>query len=101
MFSSQLDIPSMDMLANEIEELKRHLNRVESPTVLCHNDLLTKNIIYNSDEGEITSSCVVLKIQAGRQASSNIILTCKTEIQKSENWTNMEIINKGLDLYTR
>ncbi|XP_060783108.1 ethanolamine kinase 1 [Neoarius graeffei] len=51
--SSQLDIPSMDMLTNEMEELKRHLNRVESPTVLCHNDLLTKNIIYNSDEGVV------------------------------------------------
>ncbi|MCI4380438.1 hypothetical protein PGIGA_G00240000 [Pangasianodon gigas] len=50
---SQLDIPSVEVLINETEELKRHLNRVESPTVLCHNDLLTKNIIYNSDEGVV------------------------------------------------
>lgn len=54
MFSSQLDIPSVDVLINEMEQLRRHLNRVKSPTVLCHNDLLTKNIIYNSDEGEIS-----------------------------------------------
>lgn len=58
-FSSQLDIPSVDVLISETEELKKHLKRVESPTVLCHNDLLTKNIIYNSDEGEMASSCVV------------------------------------------
>ncbi|XP_060741763.1 ethanolamine kinase 2 isoform X2 [Tachysurus vachellii] len=50
---SQLNIPSLDVLITEMEELKSHLNRVESPTVLCHNDLLTKNIIYNSDEGEV------------------------------------------------
>ncbi|KAG7329451.1 hypothetical protein KOW79_007625 [Hemibagrus wyckioides] len=50
---SQLDIPSVDVLINELEDLKRHLNRVESPIVLCHNDLLTKNIIYNSDEDVI------------------------------------------------
>ncbi|XP_047658589.1 ethanolamine kinase 2 isoform X2 [Tachysurus fulvidraco] len=52
-FSSQLNIPSLDVLITEMEELKTHLNRVESPTVLCHNDLLTKNIIYNSDEGAV------------------------------------------------
>ncbi|XP_060741764.1 ethanolamine kinase 2 isoform X3 [Tachysurus vachellii] len=52
-YSSQLNIPSLDVLITEMEELKSHLNRVESPTVLCHNDLLTKNIIYNSDEGEV------------------------------------------------
>ncbi|XP_053486729.1 ethanolamine kinase 2 isoform X2 [Ictalurus furcatus] len=50
---SQLDIPSVDVLISETEELKKHLKRVESPTVLCHNDLLTKNIIYNSDEGGV------------------------------------------------
>ncbi|XP_053362551.1 ethanolamine kinase 1 [Clarias gariepinus] len=46
-------IPSVDVLLSETEELKRHLNRLESPTVLCHNDLLIKNIIYNSEEGVV------------------------------------------------
>lgn len=50
-FSSQMDIPSVVVLISETEELKKHLTRLQSPTVLCHNDLLTKNIIYNSDEG--------------------------------------------------
>ncbi|TTJ07842.1 Ethanolamine kinase 2 [Bagarius yarrelli] len=49
--SSQLDLPSVDVLISETDQLKRHLNRVKSPTVLCHNDLLTKNIIYNAKEG--------------------------------------------------
>ncbi|KAI5609678.1 hypothetical protein C0J50_5889, partial [Silurus asotus] len=50
---SQVDIPSIGVLIREMEELKRHLTRVESPVVLCHNDLLIKNIIYNPDEGEV------------------------------------------------
>lgn len=65
MFRSQLDIPSVDNLISEMEELKRHLDSLKSPTVLCHNDLLTKNIIYNSDEGEMISSC-------GAQRTDNI-----------------------------
>lgn len=58
-------IPSVDVLLSETEELKRHLNRLESPTVLCHNDLLIKNIIYNSEEGEVPSSCAALEVLPG------------------------------------
>ncbi|XP_017578980.1 ethanolamine kinase 1 isoform X1 [Pygocentrus nattereri] len=51
--SSQLELPSMDVLLKEMENLRRHLTAVDSPIVLCHNDLLTKNIIYNSTEGAV------------------------------------------------
>lgn len=43
---------SYETLSAEMESLRRHLSQVDSPTVLCHNDLLTKNIIYNRKDGE-------------------------------------------------
>lgn len=46
------ELPSYETLAAEMESLQRHLSQTDSPTVLCHNDLLTKNIIYNREEGE-------------------------------------------------
>uniref|UniRef100_A0A3B1JBC9 ethanolamine kinase n=1 Tax=Astyanax mexicanus TaxID=7994 RepID=A0A3B1JBC9_ASTMX len=46
-------LPSLDTLLKEIEDLRRHLTAVDCPVVLCHNDLLTKNIIYNSAEGVV------------------------------------------------
>lgn len=45
------EVPSFETLSVEMETLKRHLSQIDSPTVLCHNDLLTKNIIYNQSEG--------------------------------------------------
>jgi thiamine kinase-like enzyme len=35
-----------------METLKKHLSDTLSPVVLSHNDLLTKNIVYNLPEGE-------------------------------------------------
>ncbi|XP_026220551.1 ETNK_euk domain-containing protein [Anabas testudineus] len=46
-------VPSFETLSAEMELLKRHLSQIDSPTVLCHNDLLTKNIIYNHKEGMV------------------------------------------------
>uniref|UniRef100_A0A8K9XIX6 ethanolamine kinase n=1 Tax=Oncorhynchus mykiss TaxID=8022 RepID=A0A8K9XIX6_ONCMY len=45
------EIPSIETLSDEMETLKRHLSQIGSPTVLCHNDLLTKNIIFDNKEG--------------------------------------------------
>ncbi|XP_008409032.1 ethanolamine kinase 1 isoform X1 [Poecilia reticulata] len=47
------EMPSYEVLMEEMESLKRHLSQTDSPTVLCHNDLLTKNIIYNCQEGSV------------------------------------------------
>lgn len=47
------EVPSIETLSAEMESLKRHLSQIDSPTVLCHNDLLTKNIIYNHKEGMV------------------------------------------------
>lgn len=47
------EVPSFETLSAEMESLKRHLSQIDSPTVLCHNDLLTKNIIYNHKEGMV------------------------------------------------
>ncbi|KAM4619243.1 ethanolamine kinase 1 [Polymixia lowei] len=44
---------SFEALSDEMETLKRHFSEIDSPTVLCHNDLLTKNIIYNHEEGMV------------------------------------------------
>lgn len=45
-------VPSFGALSGEMETLKRHLSQIDSPVVLCHNDLLMKNIIYNHTDGE-------------------------------------------------
>ncbi|CDQ77286.1 unnamed protein product [Oncorhynchus mykiss] len=47
------EIPSIETLSDEMETLKRHLSQIGSPTVLCHNDLLTKNIIFDNKEGMV------------------------------------------------
>uniref|UniRef100_A0AAZ3PDN4 ethanolamine kinase n=1 Tax=Oncorhynchus tshawytscha TaxID=74940 RepID=A0AAZ3PDN4_ONCTS len=41
----------IESLKDEMETLKRHLSLIGSTTVFCHNDLLTKNIIYDYKEG--------------------------------------------------
>uniref|UniRef100_A0A8C7G6I7 ethanolamine kinase n=1 Tax=Oncorhynchus kisutch TaxID=8019 RepID=A0A8C7G6I7_ONCKI len=41
----------IETLSEEMETLKRHLSLIASTTVLCHNDLLTKNIIFDYKEG--------------------------------------------------
>uniref|UniRef100_UPI00398ECA29 ethanolamine kinase 1-like n=1 Tax=Pristiophorus japonicus TaxID=55135 RepID=UPI00398ECA29 len=47
------DMPSFDILVSEIEGLKEHLSQIKSPVVLCHNDLLCKNIIYTEAKGVV------------------------------------------------
>ncbi|KAJ7998169.1 hypothetical protein DPEC_G00219800 [Dallia pectoralis] len=47
------EVYSIKTLSDEMEKLKSHLSKMNSPTVLCHNDLLTKNIIYNQKEGKV------------------------------------------------
>lgn len=39
------------MLEQELAWLKEHLPPLDSPVVFCHNDLLCKNIIYDSSKG--------------------------------------------------
>ncbi|NXJ88620.1 EKI2 kinase, partial [Corythaixoides concolor] len=45
--SLQQDVPSLEMLERELAWMKETLSQVGSPVVLCHNDLLCKNIIYD------------------------------------------------------
>ncbi|NXP73449.1 EKI2 kinase, partial [Ramphastos sulfuratus] len=45
--SLQQDMPSLEMLEHELTWMKETLSQLGSPVVLCHNDLLCKNIIYN------------------------------------------------------
>ncbi|CAL8326081.1 unnamed protein product [Gadus morhua 'NCC'] len=46
-------LPSHKVLSDEMEMLKKHLSDTLSPVVLSHNDLLTKNIVYNLPEGTV------------------------------------------------
>lgn len=43
------------MLERELAWLKEHLSQLGSPVVFCHNDLLCKNIIYDSTKGTTSS----------------------------------------------
>ncbi|KAL2103067.1 hypothetical protein ACEWY4_002235 [Coilia grayii] len=46
------EVPSARCLREEMLWLKQSLSGLGSPVVLCHNDLLCKNIIYSQDAGE-------------------------------------------------
>lgn len=50
------------MLERELVWLKEHLPQLDSPVVFCHNDLLCKNIIYDSSKGTVS--------RAGRRAAA-------------------------------
>ncbi|KAJ8261984.1 hypothetical protein GJAV_G00160750 [Gymnothorax javanicus] len=45
------EIPSAECLTEEMLWMQRSLSLLDSPVVLCHNDLLCKNIIYNQSAG--------------------------------------------------
>uniref|UniRef100_UPI00358E21DA ethanolamine kinase 1-like isoform X2 n=1 Tax=Myxine glutinosa TaxID=7769 RepID=UPI00358E21DA len=47
------EIPSRAELQREMDELHEHLSGLGSPIVLCHNDLLVKNVIFNEDIDEL------------------------------------------------
>ncbi|NWZ10299.1 EKI1 kinase, partial [Agelaius phoeniceus] len=47
------DIPSPQVLQEEMAWMKERLSNLGSPVVLCHNDLLCKNIIYNKKRGDV------------------------------------------------
>lgn len=46
-------LPCPDVLRTEMELLKSRLSRLQSPVVLCHNDLLHNNIIYNKERDSV------------------------------------------------
>ncbi|NXP59223.1 EKI2 kinase, partial [Chloropsis cyanopogon] len=45
------DVPSPEALEQELAWMSESLPRLGSPVVLCHNDLLCKNIIYDGTRG--------------------------------------------------
>ncbi|NWJ11342.1 EKI2 kinase, partial [Crypturellus undulatus] len=47
------DMPSLEVLEQELAWMKETLSQLGSPVVLCHNDLLCKNIIYNGAEEHV------------------------------------------------
>ncbi|XP_007895485.1 ethanolamine kinase 1 [Callorhinchus milii] len=49
----QMEIPGRWELEQELAWMKKCLSSLGSPVVLCHNDLLCKNIIYNEKEGHV------------------------------------------------
>ncbi|ELR54510.1 Ethanolamine kinase 2, partial [Bos mutus] len=51
--SLSADVPEAGVLERELVWLKEHLPQLDSPVVFCHNDLLCKNIIYDSSKGHV------------------------------------------------
>uniref|UniRef100_A0A8D1RMM6 ethanolamine kinase n=1 Tax=Sus scrofa TaxID=9823 RepID=A0A8D1RMM6_PIG len=51
--SLSADVPKVEVLEQELAWLKEHLSQLDSPVVFCHNDLLCKNIIYDSTKGHV------------------------------------------------
>ncbi|NXN19466.1 EKI2 kinase, partial [Indicator maculatus] len=47
------DMPSLEVLEHELAWMKETLSQLGSPVVLCHNDLLCKNIIYDQTRGQV------------------------------------------------
>ena len=67
--------PVSKVLEQEMVWMKEHLSTLGSPVVLCHNDLLCKNIIHNSKEGRYwynsRTQVFALKKEEGKKAWSN------------------------------
>uniref|UniRef100_A0A8C0APK0 ethanolamine kinase n=1 Tax=Buteo japonicus TaxID=224669 RepID=A0A8C0APK0_9AVES len=55
--SPKQDVPSLEMLEHELAWMKETLSQLGSPVVLCHNDLLCKNIIYDGTQGSWQQLC--------------------------------------------
>lgn len=49
-----MGLPSQSGLNEELIELQKHLEKVESLVVFCHNDLLLGNVIYTKEENDVT-----------------------------------------------
>ncbi|KAM9327771.1 ethanolamine kinase 1 [Pholidichthys leucotaenia] len=49
----RMEVPSPQCLREELLWLQQSLSLLGSPVVLCHNDLLCKNIIYNQRAGNV------------------------------------------------
>ncbi|XP_076861535.1 ethanolamine kinase 1 [Brachyhypopomus gauderio] len=47
------EVPTLPHLQEELLWLQQNLSQLASPVVLCHNDLLCKNIIYNPAGGNV------------------------------------------------
>ncbi|XP_064417350.1 ethanolamine kinase 1 [Latimeria chalumnae] len=47
------EVPGPFELQQELAWMKNYLSGLGSPVVLCHNDLLCKNIIYHAKEGDV------------------------------------------------
>lgn len=64
------DVPSLQCLRKELVWLQQSLTVLGSPVVLCHNDLLCKNIVYNQREGELTPETLMFISVSGRLSHS-------------------------------
>ena len=54
LFRFKTYVPKKESLIAEVETLETHLKQLSSPVVFCHNDLLLKNIIYNTEKKNVT-----------------------------------------------
>lgn len=79
------------MLERELAWLKEHLSQLDSPVVFCHNDLLCKNIIYDSTKGKAVLALAARQgsvPEAGTWTSKRrpfglgLKLTCRREMEK-------------------
>ncbi|KAL1505816.1 hypothetical protein ABEB36_005291 [Hypothenemus hampei] len=50
----ELGLPSQSELNEEIIELQTTLEKVETPIVFCHNDLLLGNVIFTQEDNDVT-----------------------------------------------
>ncbi|XP_076252215.1 ethanolamine kinase 1 isoform X2 [Rhynchophorus ferrugineus] len=51
---TELALPSQSELNDEIIQLQKSLEHVDSPIVFCHNDLLLGNVIYTESDNDVT-----------------------------------------------
>lgn len=69
----QQEVPSKVVLEQEMVWMKEHLSTLGSPVVLCHNDLLCKNIIHNSKEGKCLSLSLSLNLSFSSHGCDSIL----------------------------
>lgn len=99
--SLSADVPEVGVLEQELAWLKEHLPPLDSPVVFCHNDLLCKNIIYDSSKGTAarpggSRPSAVLSAASGchssgwcgasegRPSGVGLKLICRREVKKKQ-----------------
>ena len=84
-------IGSVEELRRECDELRSHLDQLNSPIVFCHNDLMAKNMIYSHDDS--TCVCVYACTCMHRSMLTHVLYTIHTALKCRASLASVMLFN--------